>query len=257
MTLHDALILFPAGIGGGAMASIVGGASIVTFPVLLTTGLSPVVATASNLIAVSPGNVVAAFADRRRLPPFDRAFLGLVGASVGGALLGAILLVVTPMRTFEVLIPVLLGFATLLFAFARQLTEWFRARVRARSGRDPHLSVTSIPMLLPVSVYGGYFGAGAGVLLLGVLSIATGGEYRSANVVKNLVSALNSAAAAVCFIGSGNVSWPHTLTMMSGCLIGGFCGVHLSRRIPQEVMRVVVVIISGVLTVVFAWRYWF
>jgi uncharacterized membrane protein YfcA len=225
--------------------------------VLLATGLPPVVATASNLIAVSPGNFIAALTDRTRLPPFDRAFVGLVLASLGGALLGAVLLVVTPGRTFEVLIPVLLGFATVLFAYAEPLTRWFRERARRRGGRDPHLSVTSIPMLLPVSVYGGYFGAGAGVLLLGVLSVATGGDYRSANVTKNLVSGLNTVAASVCFIVSGAVSWPQTSAMMVGCLIGGYCGAHLSRRIPQAVMRWVVVVIGAALTVAFAWRYWF
>jgi uncharacterized membrane protein YfcA len=257
MTLQTILILIGAGLVGGVMAAIVGGASVITFPVLLATGLPPVVATASNLVAVSPGNLVAAFTDRTRLPPFDRNFIGLVLASLLGALLGAVLLMVTPGRTFEVLIPLLLGFATVLFAFAGRLTEWFRARARRRGGRDPHMSVTSIPMLLPVSVYGGYFGAGAGVLILGVLSVATGGDYRTANVTKNLVSSLNTVAASVWFIANGAVSWPQTLVMMTGCLIGGFCGAHLSRRIPQEVMRVVVVVIGALLTALFAWRYWF
>jgi uncharacterized membrane protein YfcA len=108
-----------------------------------------------------------------------------------------------------------------------------------------------------VSVYGGDFGAGAGVLILGVLSVATGGDYRTANVTKNLVSSLNTVAASVWFIANGAVSWPQTLVMMAGCLIGGFCGAHLSRRIPQAVMRVVVVVIGALLTALFAWRYWF
>jgi hypothetical protein len=257
MTLQTILMLIGTGVIGGVMASVVGGASVITFPVLLATGLPPVVAIASNLIAVSPGNFIAALADRTRLPPFDRAFVGLVLASLLGALLGAVLLIATPARTFEVLIPLLLGFATVLFAFAERLTKWFRDRARRRGGRDPHLSVTSIPMLLPVSIYGGYFGAGAGVLLLGVLSVATGGDYRSANVIKNLVASLNTVAASVWLIWSGAVSWPPTLVMMTGCLIGGYCGAHLSKRIPQHVMRVVVVVVGALLTVLFAQRYWF
>jgi hypothetical protein len=119
------------------------------------------------------------------------------------------------------------------------------------------MSVTSIPLLLPISVYGGYFGAGAGTLLLGVLTVAPGGDYRSANVTKNLVSSLNTFAAAFYFVAEGAVSWPQTLAMMAGCLIGGFCGAHLSRRIPQNAMRVVVVVVGAALTAVFAWRYWF
>jgi len=257
MTLPTILMLFVTGIFGGAMAALVGGASVITFPVLLATGLPPVVATASNLVAVSPGNFLAALTDRSQLPPFNRAFIGLLIASVLGALAGALLLMVTPLRLFEVLIPLLLGFATVLFAYASRITQWLRARAQARGDGAPRMSVTSIPMLLPVSVYGGYFGAGVGVLLLGVLSIATGGDYRSANVAKNLVASLNTLVASICFIANGAVSWPPTLAMMAGCLIGGFCGGHLARIVPQQVMRVVVVVVGAALTLAFVWRYWF
>jgi uncharacterized membrane protein YfcA len=257
MDLTTILLLFVTGIGGGVMASMVGGASVVTFPVLLATGLNPVVATASNLIAVSPGNFIAALADRSQLPPFDRAFVGLVVASVLGAFAGGALLLATPTRMFEVLIPVLLGFATVLFAYARQIVDWLRARARARGGAEPRMSVTSLPMILPVSVYGGYFGAGVGTLLLGVLSVATAGDYRTANVAKNLVTALNTFAASLLFIGLGAVAWPQTLVMMAGCIIGGYCGAQFARIVPQSVMRVVVVAVGALLTVVFAWRYWF
>jgi uncharacterized membrane protein YfcA len=257
MDLSTILLLFVSGLGGGIMAAMVGGASVITFPVLLATGLPPVVATASNLIAVSPGNFFAALADRSQLPPFDRAFVGLIAASVLGAFFGAGLLLATPARMFEVLIPLLLGFATVLFAYAGRIVEALRARARARGGGEPRMSVTSLPMLVPVSVYGGYFGAGVGVLLLGVLSIATGGEYRAANVAKNLVTALNTFAASLIFIGLGAVAWPQTLVMMAGCIIGGTCGAQFARVVPQSVMRVVVVAVGALLTVVFAWRYWF
>ena len=114
------------------MAAMVGGASVITFPVLLAIGLPPVVATASNLVAVSAGNFLAAFTERANLPPFNRAFAGLVVASLLGAVLGAVLLLATPERRFEQLIPLLLGFATILFAFAGRITQWLRARARAR-----------------------------------------------------------------------------------------------------------------------------
>lgn len=257
MTLQTILLLFVTGIFGGVMASMVGGASVVTFPALLATGMNPVVATASNLIAVSPGNFIAALADRSQLPPLDRSFAGLVFASVAGAFIGAVLLLATPMRMFEVLIPLLLGFATVLFAYARRITEWLRARARARGGREPQMSVTSIPMLLPVSVYGGYFGAGVGTLLLGVLSVATSGDYRSANVAKNLVTSLNTFVAAFYFVAQGAVAWPQTLSMMAGCAIGGYCGAHLARIVPQGAMRLVVIAVGAALTTAFAWRYWF
>jgi hypothetical protein len=251
------LLLFVTGIFGGVMSSMIGGASVITFPVLLAAGLPPVVATASNLVAVSPANFLAALADRSQLPPLNRAFAGLVFASVLGALIGAVLLLSTPRRVFEVLIPLLLGFATILFAFAGRFTAWMRARARARGGREPQMSVTSIPVLLPISVYGGYFGAGVGVLLLAVLSVATGGDYRAANVTKNLVSSLNTFVAAFYFVAQGAISWPPTLIMMAGCLIGGFCGAHFARVAPQKFMRIAVVVVGAALTVAFAWRYWF
>jgi len=254
--LYTVLILIGTGVIGGLMASLVGGASVITFPVLLAVGLPPVVATASNLVAVSAGNFLAALTDRARLPPLNRAFGGLVLASVLGALLGAVLLLATPERMFEQLIPLLLGFATVLFAFAGRITQWLRARATAR-GSEWKIGVTSIPLVLPISVYGGYFGAGAGTLLLGVLMIATEGDYRRANVAKNLVSSLNTVAASVWFIANAAVSWPQTLVMMAGCLFGAFCGAHLARRVPQDAMRVVIVLVGAALTAVFAWRYWF
>jgi uncharacterized membrane protein YfcA len=256
MDLATILLLFVTGIFGGVMAAVVGGASVFTFPVLIASGLPPVVATASNLVAVSPGNFIAALSDRSQLPRFDRAFIGLVVASVIGALIGAVLLLATPARLFEVLIPLLLGFATVLFALSSPITQWLRERARRRGGREPRMSVTSIPVLLPISVYGGYFGAGVGVLLLGVLSVATGGDYRAANVAKNLVSSLNTFVAAFYFVAQSAVSWPHTLVMMAGCLIGGYCGAQIARVMPPKVMRVVVAVVGATLTIAFAWRYW-
>jgi uncharacterized membrane protein YfcA len=173
-----------------------------------------------------------------------------------GAGAGAVLLLATPERFFEIMVPVLLGFATVLFAFAQRAGDWLRARARRR-GRDIAFSVTSLKMLLPVSFYGGYFGAGVGVLVLGVMSVATGGDYRSANVVKNLVISLNCAAAAAVFIIRGTVLWPQTLALMAGTIAGGIAGASLARVIPREIMRVAVVVVGALLTVFFAWRYWF
>ena len=234
---------------GGLMASMVGGASVITFPVLLAVGLPPVVATASNLVAVSPGNFLAALTDRGNLPPFNRAFVGLVVASVLGALLGAVLLLAHAGAAVRIPDPAAARLCHRAVRLCRPITQWLRARASARGRAMRTSSVTSIPMLLPISIYGGYFGAGVGVLLLGVLSIATGGDYRSANVAKNLVSSLNTLAAAVWFIANGAVSWPQTLVMMVGCLIGGYLrrapGAH---RPAGGRCAVVIVVVGAVLT---------
>ena len=184
-----------AGIVGGTIATLAGGAALITFPTLLAVGLPPIVAIASNLAALTPGSLLAACTDRTQLPPLDRAFVGLVLASVVGAGIGAALLMFTSNRVFEILVPLLIGFATILFAFGERISAAMRARSLARHGREPEIKLTSIPMLLPVSVYGGYFGAGVGVLLLAVLQLATSGEYRPANAAKNLVAAFNGVVA--------------------------------------------------------------
>src|SRR5215210_1638745 len=149
------VMLLVAGFFGGGLSALVGGASIVTFPTLLATGMSPISATVAGLVALMPAILLASTADRTQLPALDRGFWGLVFASSVGALIGGALLLLTPARVFEMMVPLLLGFATILFGFAPRISEWLRARSLARIGREPHFSVTSIPMLLPVSVYGG------------------------------------------------------------------------------------------------------
>jgi uncharacterized protein len=247
--LHIALLV-GAGIVGGIISAIVGGAAMVTFPALLAAGLPPVMATVANTTALMPGLLLAAIYDRAQLPPFDRSFLAMVLASIVGALIGAVLLLLTPERMFAFLVPLLIGFATVLFAFAGRIGGWLAARAVADGGvrRWTH----SLGALLPVSIYGGYFGAGVGVLLLGVLSVGTGGDYRSANVTKNLVTSLNSASAALIFALQDVISWPATLLMMTGTLAGGLLGARLAQVLPNHVARALVVIVGALLTVVFA-----
>jgi uncharacterized protein len=254
--LPHILLLVVTGIAGGAISSLVGGAAVVTYPALLAIGLPPVTATVGNLVALSPGNLLAALYDRGQLPPFDRSFVGLLLASLIGALAGALALLWTPERIFAVLVPVLLGFATLLFAYAGRISAFLRARAGDQD-KSPHRWSHSVAVILPVSFYGGYFGAGVGVLLIGVLSIGRPGDYRAANVTKNLVTSLNSLVAAAVFIVQGAVPWTPSLIMMAGALAGGLVGARLAQIAPHAVMRVVVVAVGALLTVVFAWRYWF
>jgi uncharacterized protein len=257
MDFHTIALLIPAGIAGGTISSLVGGAAVVTFPALIAAGLTPVMATATNLVALVPGNFLASLYDRTQLPPMDRAFAGLMFSSVVGAAIGAALLMITPERVFAALVPALLGFATILFAFAGRISTWLRKRGEHAPGVPSHRWGSIAVALLPVSVYTGYFGAGAGVMLLGVLSVATEGDYRSANVTKNLVTSLNSVVAAGVFVSQGKVAWPAMFTMMAGALVGALIGARLAQIVPREIMRVVVVAVGALLTAAFAWRYWF
>lgn len=256
MDLFHASLLVGSGVIGGMMSTLIGGASLVTFPALIAAGLSPVVAASSNLVALAPGIFLGALHDRAQLPPMSRAFWWLVASSLGGAAVGAVLLVMTPDRVFGALVPLLLGFSTILFAYSKTISEALRARAIARGAALKHDWATTSVALLPVSIYGGYFGAGVGVLLLGVLSIGTGGDYRQANVTKNLVTSLNSIVAAAIYIVQDTVSWPATLLMMAGGLVGGWLGSSLAKVAPRELMRIGVVVVGAALTIAFAWRYW-
>jgi len=247
-------IAFLAGTGvvAGIIASMVGGAAVVIYPALIATGVSPQLAAVCNLASIMPATMLAALADRSQLPPF----VGLIVASIVGAGLGAALLVLTPERLFAQIVPLLLAFATLLFAYSERISVWLRARAEGR-GHAIAFNFASLKVILPVSFYGGYFGAGVGILMLGVFSLATGGDYRAANVTKNFVSSLNGFAATVVFATQGAVLWPQTLALAVGTIGGGLIGAYVARIIPRKVIRVLIVIVGVALTVAFARRYWF
>ncbi|MBI3434618.1 MAG: sulfite exporter TauE/SafE family protein [Proteobacteria bacterium] len=256
MDAASLVLLVAAGIAGGMLSALAGGAAIFTFPALIAAGLGPTFAAAANMIALTPSNFLAALADRSQLPRLDRSFALLIGASTAGAALGAVLLMATPQRVFAWLVPLLLGFATILFAFAARISAWVRRRAAA-AGRTGPGWIGIIGPLLPVSVYGGYFGAGAGILLVGVLSLGTGGDYRRANVTKNFVSSINCAIASMVFVIEDAVAWGPALAMMSGSLAGALVGARIAQVMPASIARVLVTAIGAVLTGVFAYRYWF
>jgi uncharacterized protein len=253
--IHIALLVV-TGLLAGMIASVVGGAAVVVYPALIASGIQPQFAAMCNLVALMPATMLAALSDRSQLPPFNRAFLGLIAASVAGAGTGAMLLLLTPQRMFTALVPLLLAFATVLFAFAERIGNFLRLRAAGR-GHKITFNVASLKMLLPVSFYGGYFGAGVGILMLGVFSVATGGDYRSANVAKNFVASLNNLVAAIVFTTQGVVVWPQTLALMSGTIAGGLLGAQIARVIPRTLVRVLIVGFGVALTVAFARRYWF
>ncbi|MFY9686418.1 MAG: sulfite exporter TauE/SafE family protein, partial [Pseudolabrys sp.] len=158
MDVITTAFLVGTGIVAGIIAAMVGGAAVVIYPALIATGVSPQLAAVSNLASVMPATMLAALSDRSQLPPFNRAFIGLIIASVVGAGAGAVLLLLTPERMFAQIVPLLIGFATLLFAYAERITRWLRARAEGR-GHDITFNLASLKVVLPVSFYGGYFGA--------------------------------------------------------------------------------------------------
>ena len=177
MDIVTAALLAVTGVVAGITASIVGGAAVVLYPAAIAAGVPPQAAAVTVLVSLMPGIFLAAVADRSQLPPFNRDFITLIVISITGAALGGACLLLTPARVFTAIVPLLLAFATVVFAYSGKISAYMRKRA-AHRGHEIKFNLSSLKVLLPVSFYGGYFNAGVGILLLGIFSVATGGDYR-------------------------------------------------------------------------------
>jgi len=253
LSIDVIVLLVAAGIAGGLVNAIAGGATLITFPAMLAAGLPPIAANASNAVAVTPGHLVAALADRSKWPPCDAAMAVAVAAAIVGGTLGAVLLLVTPERLFTLLVPVLVGLATLIYAAAGAI----QAGIVAVIGKSHRGDAVARPALLGLtSVYGGYFGAGLGVMLLAVLSISGREDVRSANALKNLLATAVSITTLTIFTVQDIVRWRETLIMLAGAIAGGFIGGRLVKVLPASLVRRIVIAIGTTMTLVYAWRIW-
>ena len=248
------LLLIVVSIIGGVISSLLGGAALVTFPALLMVGLSPTAAAIVNTVALLPVSLSAVYYERQQLPALDGKVRTLILTSASGATLGAALLLVTPGRVFEALVPLLLGAATLLFACSRQVAAWIEGGTTPRED-GVHWGKTG-RALFPIGMYGGYFGAGVGVLILGVLSVGTRGDYRTANALKNLVLAANILMSTLVYATRDAIAWKPVLIMVVGGIGGAWIGTRIARVAPRDLMRRAVIAMGAVLTIVYAARYW-
>ncbi len=240
MDIATALILLPVGILAGALNAVAGGATFFTFPALMAVGLPPMTANATNFVALVPGNLAALPAFRVELKAMRTAILPLLFVCGGGGVVGAIALLWFGNSVFEDLVPWLMGFATLLFAVAPAL----RRRI---SGRAAGKAVIW-PTLFLFSVYGGYFGAGLGQVMLAALILAGYDDFHRANALKNAVVGWISVLAVGIYGLGAAIAWPHALIMMIGATIGGYGGGVVSRRVPQQALRLIVIAFGALLT---------
>jgi uncharacterized protein len=250
MTAGDVLLLVAAGFVGGMANAMAGGASLVTFPALMAVGLSPIVANASNAVAVVFGNLVGAWADRKQLPRRDGPLLSLLPAAAIGGALGGVLLLYTPETIFVLIVPLLIGVATVIFGFSKRIQTAIAGRA-IRSG-----SAIRGGLVWASAVYGGYFGAGLGVIFLAVLSATSTWELRATNAVKNVLGVVSNVAAITVFVVQDVISWPETLVMIVACIAGGFAGTKALAVIAPATMRRAIVVIGVAMTAYYAWRYW-
>jgi uncharacterized membrane protein YfcA len=251
---HPVLLLIAA-VLGGAMNSVAGGGGFIVFPALIFAGLPPIHANATNTVALWPASVASAGAYRGELRGRERwrAMLPLFAVTFIGAIAGALLLLHTPQATFMRLVPWLLLGATLLFAFGGKLTQ--RMRQPGHPSQPARTRLELIILQLIVAVYIGYFGAGAGMLVLALFTMMGMESIHTMNAFKSLIILSANGVAVVTFILAGAVVWPQALLMIFGAIAGGYGGAWYAQKLDQKIVRYIVIVIGAGMTIYFFWIY--
>lgn len=239
MTLTIILFLFIAGVLTGMINAVAGGGTFLSFGALTLIGIPPVVANATSAITQFPGYITSSLAYWDDLKAFWRRAIALAAASIAGALLGAWFLLQLDNPEFRSMVPWLLLAATALFAAGPYLKPKDRPGKRASIGSPLGAAVQFF-----TAIYGGFFGAGMGVMMLASLGLSQAGDYHRLNALKNVLSTVIAAVAIIVFVSGGVVAWPQAVVMIPAVALGGWSGVWVARRVPQAVMRWVVIAVG-------------
>lgn len=240
-------ILAIAAFLAGILNTIAGGGTFLTFPALVYSGLPLISANATSAIAVFPGYLSGAVGFRKEISTFDRKKLltVMVIAALGG-LAGSLLLLVSSNKLFTSIVPFLLLVATLFFAYGSRLQDWAqRYSVRSVNG--------GVSTFL-VSIYGGYFNGGLGVVLLALFSLWGMRDLNQMNGLKNILTFILSLVSAMAFTAMGIIAWPQALVMMGAATLGGYIGAPLARALPGAAVRMIVIFVGTSMSAVFFWR---
>jgi uncharacterized protein len=241
------LLLAGAGVVAGAINAVIGSGTLLTYPLLLASGLPPVVANGTNTLGIAPGNAFGAWGYRRELAGRGRQVAGLAALVGVGAVLGAVLVLALPSSVFESVVPWLIVAACVLVV----VQPWMVRRLLSR-GIDPTSlpKHALVPVLVAVGVYAGYFGAAQGIILIAALGALYDTDLQRSNAAKNVLQGVSNAAAAVVFVIAGSVSWPAAIAIGAGASLGGFLGAPFARRLPDRVLRAIIVVVGLVAAVV-------
>ncbi|MFI0406440.1 sulfite exporter TauE/SafE family protein [Actinomadura sp. 3N508] len=247
MNLLDAVAVFAAGVAAGGINTVVGSGSLITFPTLVALGYPPVVANVSNTIGLVPGSATGAYGYREELKGQRERLLRLGSGSLIGAVLGGLLLLGLPAEAFDVIVIALIAIALVLVLVQPRLQKWV---LRRREGEHrPHGGAVLWIGVLLAGVYGGYFGAAQGVILIALLGIMLDEDLQRVNAAKNVLSAIVNGSAAVLFtllwlVSDTEINWWAVLLIASGATVGGLIGARVGRRIPPMVLRGVIVVVG-------------
>lgn len=247
MSLAADLALLGVGLAAGSINTVVGSGSLITFPTLLALGYPAVIANVTNTIGLVPGSLSGAVGYRRELAGQRPRLLVLGTAALAGGATGAILLLVLPGAVFRRVVPALILVACLLVAAQPRLSLWLSSR--ERQGRAHGWGVLTTGVFL-TGVYGGYFGAAQGVILLALLAIIVPDGLQRLNAAKNVLAFLVNAVAALLFVVLSHVAWPAAGLLAAGAIPGGQLGATVGRRLPAAGLRVAIVVIGTAVAVV-------
>jgi uncharacterized membrane protein YfcA len=237
----QALLVLAAGIAAGGINTIVGSGTLISFPVLLGVGIAPVTANVSNTIGLFPGSFVGAYGYRRELEGQRGRSIVLGLASMLGGVAGAVLLLTLPAGAFQTIVPVLIVLALVLVVFGKRITAWLdRHRHAPKQTVGPALWLTT----LGTGVYGGYFGAAQGVLLMGFLGLFLAEDLQRQNGLKNVLAGIVNLVAAVVFVLTAHIDWAAAGLIAAGSIVGGVLGARIGRRLSPAVLRGVIVVVG-------------
>jgi uncharacterized membrane protein YfcA len=237
----EVVAIFAAGVVAGTINTVVGSGSLITFPVLLAFGYPPVVANVSNTVGIVPGSVTGAVGYRRELTGQRRRVASLAWASLAGGVLGAALLLILPASAFKAIVPVFIAIALVMIVVQPRLSSWLethRPRVRSRAGPLATAAVFAC------GVYGGYFGAAQGIMLLAILTLSIQDDLQRINALKVVLAGLVNLVAGVVFVIAAHIAWAPAALLAAGTLLGGFVGAGAGRRLPPSALRAAIVVVG-------------
>jgi len=241
-------LLFGAGLVASAINSVAGGGTLISFPTLLAVGIPPLPANATNAVALWPGSFAGALGFLNQIEATKRHLLPLMVPTVVGSILGSYLLVATDSRTFSGLVPWLVLFATLVLAVQPQIKSW---SAKSEPGRHRWFGLA---LQFAVGVYGGYFGAGMGIMMLAVMALFVDGDLHQMNAIKNWLGLVINLSASVVLLAKGLVWLVPGVALMAGALVGGYAGARLSQRVESERLRWAIVVYGLAMAGYFFWR---
>jgi uncharacterized membrane protein YfcA len=238
--LH-AVAIFAAGIAAGTINTVVGSGTLITFPTLLAFGYAPVVANVSNTIGLVPGAVSGATGYRRELEGQRQRVLGLATAALGGGTVGAVLLLVLPASAFKAIVPFFIALALILIITQKQINKLLGNR---RRGHGERLGPGTLVGTFFSGIYGGYFGAAQGILMLAILGLTIDDELQRLNAIKVITTGTTNLVAGVVFVIAAHVAWAPAGLIAGGSLLGGVLGSRFGRRLPPNALKAVIVIVG-------------